>query len=140
MTAPIARRSFDPTRLTDWTNVLHHAAAVPKGSPDYADAQATINLALLQIQHLNRTANQADRNAAEGGPVGAVTSGLGGFAHGLSLGTGEVIAGAASDPRVRAAMSLIPGGEAIGALAHPSGARTFGEGAQAYREGMTRLE
>lgn len=116
-TAPPARE-FDPSSVTDWINVLHHAAQVPAGHADYAEARAAMEEALGQIGHLNRAANQADRNAADKGPTGIVASTVAPFAHGASLGIGEPLAGAAS---------ALTGG-------------TFGEGAQAYREGLDRLE
>lgn len=113
---------FDPKNLSHWVNVLHNAAAVKRGAPNYDDAQAVVNLALLQIQHLNRAAQAADPDQIAAGQPGAqVNPGatlIGGLAHGASLGLGEPIAGLASAIR----------------------GKGFRAGAQQYREGLENLE
>ena len=86
---------FDPTRLQDWTVVLHNAAKVRPGSPDYDEARATAGYALQMIGHLNRVQNQADmaQAAQPGIAASPFASGLEGALHGASLGLGEPIAG-----------------------------------------------
>src|SRR2546427_19691 len=58
---------FDPSRLTlqDWTRMLHNAARVQPGAPDYDEARATVGYALANIGHLNRVQNQADYAAGQ---------------------------------------------------------------------------
>jgi hypothetical protein len=111
---------FDPTRLQDWTVVLHNAAKVRPGSPDYDEARATAGYALQMIGHLNRVQNQADLAQAAQPDIAATpfASGLEGFVHGASLGLGEPIAGLGS---------ALTGG-------------SFREGAERYREGLSNLE
>lgn len=46
--------------LRSWIRYLQAAAAVPKGDPDYADAQAAVQRAVRKIRFLNRQANRAD--------------------------------------------------------------------------------
>lgn len=119
MTPPVQpQRAFDRQSVQDWIDVLHTASAVPQDAPDYAEARSVVQQALEQIGHLNRTANAADRNAAEKGPTSLLASTVVPALHGASFGIGEPIAGAAS---------ALTGG-------------TFREGAAGYREGLDRLE
>lgn len=51
---------FNPNSVTDWINVLHNAAAVPKGHADYDEARQVVALAGRKIAFLNRSANRAE--------------------------------------------------------------------------------
>lgn len=105
--------------LNYWRGILHTAAAVPVGHPDYQDAQETLPYAKAQIQHLERQANIPDweeaTRAREVGPLAATGVGL---MQGLSLGAGEPIAGG---------FSALTGG-------------SFREGAERYREGLGEVQ
>lgn len=46
--------------LLSWIRFLHAAAQVPKGSPDYADAQQAVARAKRKIAFINREANRHD--------------------------------------------------------------------------------
>ena len=118
MREPIVPRAFDPTSVPDWINVLHHAAAIPKGSPDYEDAQSAVQQALTHIGHLNRQANAADPDSAEPGKTNVVASAVLPFMHEAYLGLGEPIAGAIS----------------------AASGKGFRQGAANYRAGEQRLE
>ncbi len=111
---------FDPNRLQDWTVVLHNAAKVRPGAPDYDEARATAGYALQMIGHLNRVQNQQDYAAGQQPGIAAspFASAFEGALHGASLGLGEPIAGVGS---------ALTGG-------------SFREGAAQYREGLGNLE
>lgn len=114
MTAPV---QFDSQNLSHWLAVLRNAAQVPRGDPRYDDARDVVEQALLQIRHLNRTANQEDRLRAGATAIpGDAALGVG-LMHSLSLGAGEPIAGF---------IEKLRGG-------------TFGEGAARYRGGLEEV-
>ena len=105
-----------PQSLTDWIQYLHAAAAVPKGSADYAEARQAIGHALLHINALNVGSAMQEANQAE--HVGTAPALAASLVHGLSLGTGEPLSGLAS---------AVQG-------------KGFASGAQAYREGLGNVE
>jgi len=106
-----------PQTLTDWIAYLHAAAATPKTSPDYAEARAAMSQALRHIHALNVAETQAEANQTYK-PVGVGPAAGLALMRGLSLGTGEPIAGLGS---------MLTGG-------------SFRQGAQGYREGAENLD
>ena len=106
-----------PQTLTDWIAYLHAAAATPKTSPDYAEARAAMSQALRHIHALNVAETQAEANQTYK-PVGAAPAAGLALMRGLSLGTGEPIAGLGS---------MLTGG-------------SFRQGAQNYRAGAENLD
>jgi hypothetical protein len=106
-----------PQTLTDWIAYLHAAAATPKTSPDYAEAREAMSQALRHIHALNVAETQAEANQTYK-PVGAAPAAGLALMRGLSLGTGEPIAGLGS---------MLTGG-------------SFRQGAQGYREGAENLD
>ncbi len=80
---------WQPSTLTDWTTVLHHAAQVPQSSPRYGEAQQIVQDALVNIGQLNQTSNASDVLAAgqlAPGMLGSALAGVVGFGRGASLG------------------------------------------------------
>ena len=105
-----------PQTLTDWIQYLHTAAAVPKDSPDYAEARQAVGHALLHINALNVGSTMGEANQAE--RVSTALAVPAALAHGASLGMGEPLSG-------------------LGSALTGNG---FRQGAQAYREGMANVE
>lgn len=118
MTAPIQPQG-GPQSLMDWITYLHNAAQTPKDSPDYGEARDAMGLALRKIHALNTAATQAEANRdATGKPIGRAAATGVGLMQGLSLGTGEPLAGF---------LSAIQG-------------QGFREGAARYREGLGNVQ
>lgn len=105
--------SGPPNTLQGWRTALHKAAAVPKDSPDYEEAQGVKAEALARIGDLER---QGIVSEAPRDPNAALAFGAG-LAQSLSAGTGEPISGLAS---------ALTGG-------------TFRQGASKYRQGLENL-
>lgn len=62
--------------LIKWIRYLHAAAAVPKGDPDYADAQAAVAQSRRKIAAINRAANRREDYV----PTALETAGMTGLA------------------------------------------------------------
>ena len=105
-----------PKTVTDWIRYLHNAAQEPKDSPHYAASREAMAVALRHINALNVAGNEQDINQVN--RVNPALATAGALIHGLSLGTGEPLAGL---------RSLKEGG-------------TFREGAQQYRDALNAME
>jgi hypothetical protein len=116
MTAPV-RPDDGPQSLIDWIQYLHAAAATPNDSPDYAEAREAMGQALRHIHALNVAETQGEANQTYK-PVGLGPAAGTALMRGLSLGTGEPLAGF---------FSALQG-------------KGFAEGAQRYREGAENLD
>jgi hypothetical protein len=110
-----------PKTVVDWIRYLHNAAQEPQDSPHYAEARQAMADALRHINALNVAATQAEAqpDISKAPAINRTMLAAGaGLEHGLSLGTGEPIAGV---------LSLIQG-------------KGFRAGAQKYREGLSAIE
>src|SRR6266550_2854545 len=120
MTVPIAVDS-GPQTVTDWIQYLHAPAQEPQDSPHYAESRQEMAKALRHINALQVAATEAeaqpDLSKVPAANRALLAAGAG-LEHGMSLGTGEPIAGL---------LSLIQG-------------KGFREGAQRYREGLSAIE
>jgi len=116
VTVPIVADT-GPQTVTDWIQYLHAAAQEPRDSPHYVESRQEMAKALRHINALQVAQTQTEANQIEK-PVTLPQAAGVGLMQGLSLGSGEPIAGA---------ISALTG-------------KGFRAGAARYREGLGNVQ